>query len=894
MKSSWLAILSLCGLCLLTACGGGGGPAIPAFGPIAGFSVSAPATATAGTAFNVTVTARDAAHNVVANYSGTVIFSSTDGQAVFPGPSALRNGTGTFPVTLKTAFSQSISVLDMATGSFVGASSPITVNPGAVTQLVFTVPGRATTGLAFNLMLTAIDAFNNTATNYTGTVGFTSTDPKAAPLPSSMLTAGVGNFPATLNTTGNQSFRATDTVTKSITGMSSTIIVFTNAATHLSMGSPGSALARQTLSIPVTALDGAENVSVVYSGTVHFTSTDAKALLPANSMLAGGTESFPVTLENAGSQTITAMDTVTAALTITSPAITVTAPAALAITSTAPPNGTAGVNYGPTRTQLFRCMRSGINLFCSPCSGVVGCSALPLCKGVFGPSPCHESRQVFAGFSFTATGGITPYAWSATGLPPGLTVNAGNGEILGTPTAAGNFTVNVVLSDAGNPVAQFPQSYPLVINLPPIPVINSAPPPSAGALNLPYTFTFTAVSEAPPPLVWSVSAGAPPAGLALATTGVLSGTPTKVGSSSVTLIAKDSFNQNSAPQQFQILIAAHGFAATGSLVTERLLHTVTFLGNGKVLIAGGQKEGGVPLASAELYDGAAGTFAATGSMGTVRTCLTATLLQNGKVLVAGGSDAVGPLATAEVYDPNAGTFTPTGSMGAARSCHAALLLGNGKVLVTGGVGTSNILATSEIYDPVAGRFTATGSMSTGRTSHTATLITSNGKVLVAGGNTPTGGTATADLFDPATGIFTPTGTMGAVRMFHTATLLGNGKVLVAGGTNGIPSLATAELFDPNAGTFSATGAMGTARAIHTATLLKDGTVLVAGGSEMSGTDTTTAERYDPNAATFTQTGSLGTPREYHAATLLNDGRVLVSAGRTGNGGGALASAELYQ
>ncbi len=47
----------------------------------------------------------------------------------------------------------------------------------------------------------------------------------------------------------------------------------------------------------------------------------------------------------------------------------------------------------------------------------------------------------------SATGGTTPYTWSATGLPGGLTVSSG-GVISGTPTTAGTFSVTVKATDA--------------------------------------------------------------------------------------------------------------------------------------------------------------------------------------------------------------------------------------------------------------------------------------------------------------------------------------------------------------------------------------------------------------------------------------------------------------
>ena len=64
-------------------------------------------------------------------------------------------------------------------------------------------------------------------------------------------------------------------------------------------------------------------------------------------------------------------------------------------------------------------------------------------------------------------------------------------------------------------------------------------------------------------------------------------------------------------------------------------HMAILLPNGKVLVAGGDGNGGF-LNSAELYDPTSGTWSATGSMTRERFLTTATLLPNGKVLVPGG------------------------------------------------------------------------------------------------------------------------------------------------------------------------------------------------------------------------------------------------------------------
>src|SRR5207248_5895200 len=104
------------------------------------------------------------------------------------------------------------------------------------------------------------------------------------------------------------------TVTSSITGTSNTIAVSAAAATHFGVSAPSSATAGTAFTFTVTAQDQFNNTATSYGGTVHFTSSDAQATLPANSTLTNGSGSFSRTEERRVGQERTATDPNTASI----------------------------------------------------------------------------------------------------------------------------------------------------------------------------------------------------------------------------------------------------------------------------------------------------------------------------------------------------------------------------------------------------------------------------------------------------------------------------------------------------------------------------------------------------------------------------------------------------
>jgi hypothetical protein len=147
--------------------------------------------------------------------------------------------------------------------------------------------------------------------------------------------------------------------------------------------------------------------------------------------------------------------------------------------------------------------------------------------------------------TLTASGGTPPYVWSVvSGAPPnGIALSPGTGVLSGTATAAGSFTFTVGVSDSSTPT-QLTATKALtltVLSAPGGPLAITSPLPP-GTVGLPYSQTLTA-SGGTPPYVWSLVSGAPPNGIALSSSGVLSGMPTQSGTVIFTVMVTDSSAQ---------------------------------------------------------------------------------------------------------------------------------------------------------------------------------------------------------------------------------------------------------------------------------------------------------------------------------------------------------------
>ena len=322
------------------------------------FMVGAPSAASAGTSLIFTLTAFDAYGNVATGYTGTVSFSSSDAQAGLPASYTFTTadaGVHSLSATLKTAGAQSITAKDSVLSSVSGTSATISVSPAAASTLALAVtPGSLIAGTAGTLSITALDPYGNVATGYTGTVRFSSSDAQAILPADTVLTSGVASgLSVTLKAAGTQSLTATDTVTATLTGTAVGISVSPAAASSFVVSDFPATTAGVAHSITVTAFDAYGNVATGYTGTVHLTSSDGQAALPADYTFTAadaGVHTFTATLKTAGTQSITATDSTSATITGSATGISVSPAAAALFTVTGFPATTAGVGHTFTVT----------------------------------------------------------------------------------------------------------------------------------------------------------------------------------------------------------------------------------------------------------------------------------------------------------------------------------------------------------------------------------------------------------------------------------------------------------------------------------------------------------------------------------------------------------------
>ena len=256
----------------------------------------------------------------------------------------------------------------------------------------------------------------------------------------------------------------------------------------------------------------------------------------------------------------------------------------------------------------------------SGCSAVKSLSITVTCPTLsISPGTTPTARQ-YEAYSelLSASGGTAPYQWSLVSgaLPAGLSLNS-NGQITGVPTSVqGAFQFTVQASDSSGCSATRLISLQLdcadiVIQPDTLPV---------GTLNAAYSETLSATGGTAP-YSWSLAGGALPSGITLSTAGVISGSPTVVGSFNLTVEVRDA-NNCTQRKDYVLAVDCPVITITPSTLptgTVGVSYSQQLAAAGGVSpyrwnVSGGTLPGGITLSSGGLISGtpeAAGNFTFT-------------------------------------------------------------------------------------------------------------------------------------------------------------------------------------------------------------------------------------------------------------------------------------------
>ena len=212
-------------------------------------------------------------------------------------------------------------------------------------------------------------------------------------------------------------------MTGTITGTQSGISVLSSTATTLVVsGFPTPTTAGVAHNVTVTAKDAFGNTATGYLGTVHFTSSDGAAVLPANyTFVAGdnGTHALSVTLKTVGTRSITATDTVTGTITGTQSGIVVHGAIALVQQNSITP-AAAATNVTPTLTSGVTAGDALVLVVAdqsqhSDIVGSVSGGGVTWAKATSTGSTANGDAEIWYGLNSSGTSGSTPITVNFSG-----------------------------------------------------------------------------------------------------------------------------------------------------------------------------------------------------------------------------------------------------------------------------------------------------------------------------------------------------------------------------------------------------------------------------------------------------------------------------------------------
>ncbi|MEO5900409.1 MAG: putative Ig domain-containing protein, partial [Ilumatobacteraceae bacterium] len=170
--------------------------------------------------------------------------------------------------------------------------------------------------------------------------------------------------------------------------------------------------------------------------------------------------------------------------------------------------------------------------------------------------PAGEVGVVYPSTVVAAAGGTSPYTWTVTGLPAGVTFNTTSLTIAGTPTTAGTVTIVATVTDQ---VISATRSYTVTI----APVLVAAwPVLPSGQVAVAYPATGMAASGGTLPYTWTVTGL--PTGLVMNAAGAISGTPSAAGTYATKVTLVDAMGATTN-RTYSVVVAATAAVCPGTV-----------------------------------------------------------------------------------------------------------------------------------------------------------------------------------------------------------------------------------------------------------------------------------------------------------------------------------------
>nr|WP_225042250.1 putative Ig domain-containing protein [Xanthomonas campestris] len=475
-----------------------------------------------------------------------------------------------------------------------GSSGALTGTPGSVGSFAFSVtatdstsgtPSQGTRGYILNIAAPPIvvapstlpaatrgTAYSQTLSASGGTAPYTYALASGA-LPAGLTLASNGTLSGTATVEGSFNFTVTATDAGSFTA---------NQAYSLTVAGPNLVLPASSLPAGTAGQAYSASITPATGGTAPYSYALTAGALPTGVVVdvaTGGLSGTP-TVAGTFNFTLTVSDSTpspaaqasrTYTLTIAAPVIVVAPTALPAVTrgtaysqTLSASGGTAPYTYAVSAGNVPAGLTLASNGTLSGTATVEGSfnftvtatdantftASQAYAVTVAGPNlalpasnlPAGTAGQAYTATIAPATGGTAPYSYALTAgaLPSGVVLDAATGALSGTPTVSGTFNFTLMVTDSTpSPAAQASQSYTLSIaGATLVPGQPTLPPAVRGT---PYSQVLTATGGVAP-YTYSLASGTLPAGLTLASNGVLSGTPTAEGSTSFTIAVADAGN----------------------------------------------------------------------------------------------------------------------------------------------------------------------------------------------------------------------------------------------------------------------------------------------------------------------------------------------------------------